>query len=63
MTRHPPPAPPRLLLSLCYAHLQDVWEEEVLSPSRDVKSRVAGMLRKERLGVTQHSWDDEEQDQ
>jgi hypothetical protein len=52
--------PPAQTSLPCCGRLQDVWEEEVLSPPRDVKSRVAGMLRKERLGVTQHSWDDEE---
>lgn len=48
-----------MLDTIC-CRLQDVWEEEVLSPPRDVKSRVAGMLRKERLGVTKHSWDEED---
>jgi hypothetical protein len=41
-------------------YLQDVWEEEeVLSAPRDVKSRVAGMLQKERLGVAT-SWEEDE---
>lgn len=42
--------------------LQDEWEVQVLSPARDVKSRVAGMLQKERLGVGS-SWEEQEEEQ
>jgi hypothetical protein len=42
--------------------LQDEWEEQVLSPPRDVKSRVAGMLQKERLGGA-NSWEEEDEQQ
>lgn len=46
------------MCAACVDALQDVWEDEVLSPPRDVKSRVAGMLRKERLGAG-NSWEEE----
>jgi hypothetical protein len=51
------------LLLLLLLLLQDVWEDEVLLPPRDVKSRVAGMLHKERLGSAANSWEEEEQGQ
>lgn len=44
-------------------HAQDVWEDEVLAPPRDVKSRVAGMLQKERLTEGGNSWEDEEDEE
>lgn len=49
-------------LSVCslHTHVQDVWEDEVLAPPKDVKSRVAGMLQKERL-TGPSSWEEEEE--